>query len=185
MVGFSIRCIVGIIPAWLHREDAVQDEVIEGSRSRAVGLGVGVLAMGALCLYCLTLPNLGPKAELVLPLAVPLCFAAAAAYFLQAFQPLIVRLTATGFSVTRMLGSPKIVAWADIEPLFVWTYRRTSLVGFRYRPGRRPSRRSLLERINERHGMDGYLPNTLPIRGRALAELMNARRAAALAQRPT
>lgn len=157
----------------------MQDEVIVGSRVRAGVLGALAVLMSAGAGWMLTLPALSLKAEMAGWVGVPFFAACAVAGFWQAARPLTVTLDATGFSISRLRGEPKRVAWADIEPLFLWSFRRTTLVAFRYREGRRPAQRTALERANAGFGLDGSLPNTLPIKPQALMERMNQRRAEA------
>lgn len=156
------------------------DEVITGSRARAAVLAAGGVLMSALCGWVLTLPDIGLKGLLAGWVGVPFFALCAVAGAWQAARPLTLTLDASGFSISRLMGPPKRVAWADIEPFFLWTMRSTSLLAFKYREGRRPAQRSALERANEAFGVDGSLPTTLPIKPQALLERMNRLRAQAI-----
>ncbi len=157
----------------------MQDEVIEGSRAKAALLVVGSVALTAVCIFCLTLPDPGLRGRLAGWIGAPFFIIAGLAWAMQAVRPPVLTLGDQGFTQTALRGPPLRVAWADIEPLGVWTYRRTSMVTFKYLPGRRPAKLGALARMNSAFGMDGTVSTAFPIKAEALAAKMNARRAAA------
>jgi hypothetical protein len=139
-------------------------------------LGV-VLTVG--CAWILTLPDLSLKGRIAGWVGTPFFGLATLAAALLVFKPSRVTLNASGFVITPPLAKPRRVAWRDIEPLFIWQVRRTRGVAYRFLPDRRPP--GLLAGFNAALGYDGSLPAALPIKAQALADLMNAYRAAAAA----
>lgn len=81
-------------------------------------------------------------------------------------------LSREGFVLDRPFRRPRRVAWDDIESLFVWSYRGTRLVGYRYREGHAPT--DVLTRVNQSLGLDGGLPNGWPLGTDELLALLNS-----------
>jgi hypothetical protein len=157
----------------------MEDRVIKGSRAFAALLAVGGLALSGGAAYILTLPDLSLKGQIAGWVGVPFFFAAAIGCVIQAIRPITLTLTPRGFSYTRYWRKPLTIAWADVEPFFIYQVRRTKIVSYRFLEGRRP--KGLQGGLNRAFGLDGSLPTTLTIRGQALADLLNDYRSQALA----
>jgi hypothetical protein len=107
----------------------------------------------------------------------------AVVFLVLLLRPQRLVLNSEGFEVSGgLVGTPKLVRWRDIEPLFVYRLPRAGkMIGYNFRPGVKPE--STMGRIARRFGADAALPKGWPMSPDAMVEHLNAVRAQALGER--
>ena len=90
---------------------------------------------------------------------------------IQVARPSRLTLSADAFTVQTAFRKPLRIAWEDVEEFFVWRYRQTKLVSYRYVAGNAPQ--TPMSGINKAFGLDGSVPPGFATKADALASLMN------------
>lgn len=156
----------------------MEPKEIKGSRMRAGLFAVVGLGLAGFSAYFFSVPAPTTREQVLAWMGTPM-FSLAGLYGLfRVLNPPVLKLTAKGFAFTGLIGEPRFVAWDHVEPLYVWSVRRTPSVVFKYFDDKRPSDWRLL--INRPFGFDGDLPKTFPMGHEKLAQLMNEYRLDAL-----
>jgi hypothetical protein len=153
----------------------MDEAVIAESRGKAALLALGAVAFAALGVWLIR-----NAARTSCPVEAILAGIASIGFFgwcgvigiATIIRPNRLVLSREGFVLDRPFRQPRRVAWDDIESLFVWSYRRTRLVGYRFREGRAPT--DALTRLNQSLGLDGGLPNGWPLGPDELLALLNS-----------
>jgi hypothetical protein len=131
----------------------VDNEVIAGSRARAVLTTIGCLLFVAIGGW---LVGFGPRGFIVGLVCIGVFGLFGVLGVAAVIRPNRLTLSPAGFLLERVFRRPRFIAWTDLDSVFVWTYRGTRLVAYRFRPGRSPA--DAITRFNQSLGIDGGLP---------------------------
>jgi hypothetical protein len=116
----------------------MDEEVFVGSRLKTSLALAGALAFVALGVWLVSQGQASPKAFLAGILSIVFFGACGLAGAVSLARPNRLTLSKTGFELETALRRPRRVDWADLDSVFIWTYRSTRLVAYRYKPGRVP-----------------------------------------------
>jgi hypothetical protein len=171
LIGYGVGWIADPSTA---RDDSLQangDRRFRVSRWRDAALALGCAGIVALFIW------LSATASPVFVIGA-VTFALWTFFFgMQAVSPSWLTLSAAGFQTKHWSGPADLVAWTDIEPVYLWGAGRAGFVCYRFLEGRLPSRLHWSGRYYRRMGVcDGRVPDGLPLAPEPLCALMNQMR---------
>lgn len=158
------------------------DQVIMGSRLKALGLTAIAATFVGIALWMLHEHATGFKAQLGIWIGIPLFGAATIFGIIQVIKPARLTLRADGFELSQPPKGAKFTPWSHVETFYIFRLRGNKFVAYTYTSARP---QGVISKVGRAMGAQATLPNLFSMKTEELAGLMESRRRQAVGTAPT